>query len=365
MIGGGAGIRRWDHKDGGTLGCLVRRRPDDGFLYLLSNAHILAMSANTKPKPHDGIFRQGDSSGQPIARLVKPGDWTVFSEVQTNLVDAAIARLETDNVTAAIGDLGLPRGVRDPVENMTVTIVGATSQTVSSTVRRINRPVSLPYLVPPNRWTTYRFTGLVECAPYSKRGDSGAIVLDVTNRVVGLHMAGAPDVVSYFCPIRPVLSLLNIEIVTEDSLSFNLPSEMSPFPLPGADASDVDTMARTIWGEARGESRLGMQAVASVILNRVADPRWPSSITKVCKQPYQFSCWNSNDPNLPKLRTVGSEDSIFTEAYSLSRDAAIGRLADVTDGACHYHTRFITPRWAAGHVPNYEHGQHVFYNTIP
>ena len=364
MLGGGTGIQRTDNA-GGTLGCLVRRRPDDGFLYILSNAHVLTISASAKPQPQDGIFRLGDTSGQPVARLVKPGDWTVFSEVQANLVDAAIARLETDDVTPTIGSLGLPRGTRDPVPNMTVTIVGAASQTVSSQVRRLNRPVSIPYVVPPHRSVTYRFTGLVECAPFTAGGDSGAIVLDASNRVVGLHMAGEPGVVSYFCPIRTVLDLLSIDIVTDDALSFNLPSTPPPFPVVGATDGDVDTMARTMWGEARGEVRGGMQAVGGVILNRVADARWPNSIAAVCKQPFQFSCWNSNDPNLPKLRTVGLADTAFREAFKLARDAAIGRLPDNTGGANHYHHRSIRPSWALGHQPNFELGQHVFYKLAP
>ena len=32
---------------------------------------------------------------------------------------------------------------------------------------------------------------------------------------------------------------------------------------------ETDTLARTLWGEARGEGHYGMEAVASVILNRV------------------------------------------------------------------------------------------------
>lgn len=31
----------------------------------------------------------------------------------------------------------------------------------------------------------------------------------------------------------------------------------------------IDTLARTIWGEARGESQTGQEAVANVVVNRV------------------------------------------------------------------------------------------------
>ena len=33
--------------------------------------------------------------------------------------------------------------------------------------------------------------------------------------------------------------------------------------------SDLDTLARTLWAEARGEGVAGMEAVAAVIMNRV------------------------------------------------------------------------------------------------
>ena len=66
---------------------------------------------------------------------------------------------------------------------------------------------------------------------------------------------------------------------------------------------EVDVLARTIWGEARGEGKEGMEAVASVILNRTEIAKrldgywWGNTIIQVCQKPYQFSCWNKLDPN--------------------------------------------------------------------
>ena len=54
---------------------------------------------------------------------------------------------------------------------------------------------------------------------------------------------------------------------------------------------DIDVLARTIYGEARGESISGMEAVASVVLNRVAFSKrrrrywWGNTITEVCRKP--------------------------------------------------------------------------------
>ena len=37
---------------------------------------------------------------------------------------------------------------------------------------------------------------------------------------------------------------------------------------------DVDILARTIYGEARGEGQEGMEAVACVVMNRYKDHKW-------------------------------------------------------------------------------------------
>jgi len=68
-----------------------------------------------------------------------------------------------------------------------------------------------------------------------------------------------------------------------------------------ATENDRDILARTLWGEARGESLAGQIAVAWTIRNRVNDGNakswWGEGYTGVCQKPYQFSCWNSTDPN--------------------------------------------------------------------
>ena len=52
---------------------------------------------------------------------------------------------------------------------------------------------------------------------------------------------------------------------------------------------DIQHLANAIYHEARGESQEGKIAVGQVILNRVADPRFPGSIYEVIYQPKQFS----------------------------------------------------------------------------
>ncbi len=64
---------------------------------------------------------------------------------------------------------------------------------------------------------------------------------------------------------------------------------------------EIDYLARTIYGEARGENTASKKAVAWVIRNRVEAPAYGRSYEEVVLRPYQFSCWNKNDPNYPKI----------------------------------------------------------------
>ena len=50
-------------------------------------------------------------------------------------------------------------------------------------------------------------------------------------------------------------------------------------------------------GEAEAKDIDDAQAIAHVIVNRMRLPNWPDSAAEVCLQPWQFSCWNKNDPN--------------------------------------------------------------------
>lgn len=132
----------------------------------------------------------------------------------------------------------------------------------------------------------------------------------------------------------------------------------------------VDVLARTLWGEARGEGSVGMHAVANTILNRVkiAQGRgtfwWGNDIIQVCQKPYQFSCWNRSDPNFRKLQAVDESDMYFATAVRIARRAVAGVLPDITSGATHYHEQSIAPYWAKGESPCAVIGRHKFYHII-
>ena len=65
--------------------------------------------------------------------------------------------------------------------------------------------------------------------------------------------------------------------------------------------SDLWLIAKVVCGEAQNCDRTEMEYVASVILNRVADPRFPNSVREVVYAPGQYSC--VNDGNWQKVPT--------------------------------------------------------------
>lgn len=135
-------------------------------------------------------------------------------------------------------------------------------------------------------------------------------------------------------------------------------------------ALEADVLARTLWGEARGEGSAGMEAVACVILNRakIAEEKgsywWGNNIIQICQKPYQFSCWNRSDPNFKKLQAVDETNLYFATALRIARRAVAGKLKDPTYGATHYHAAGIEAYWARGEKPSAIIGNHIFYSII-
>lgn len=127
-------------------------------------------------------------------------------------------------------------------------------------------------------------------------------------------------------------------------------------------AIELDLLARTVYGEARGESFVGKLAVACVIVNRAMHPRWwGNDLMDVCLKPKQFSCWNDGDPNRAKCHAATTDDPVFIDCLVASRAAMGQLLPDPTKGSDHYHTRDVWPAWASGHECIATIGTHLFY----
>ena len=114
---------------------------------------------------------------------------------------------------------------------------------------------------------------------------------------------------------------------------------------------DEETIAITLMGEARGEKNQGMYAVACVIQKR-ADER-EITPAQVCKQPWQFSCWNKGQEKYIDLmkRLLKSNTTQAQYAKKLARAiCAGGRLVQSFTGeANHYYSMKVmkkAPYWA-------------------
>lgn len=130
------------------------------------------------------------------------------------------------------------------------------------------------------------------------------------------------------------------------------------------DEDEQLALARTMYGEARGEGPEGMAAVAAVIMNRKEQGGWfGSDLMAVIFKPWQFSAWNENDPNRNKIANLmpGQGNQTFDLAYEIAGQALQGTLPDRTGGATHYHTNAVSPNWASRLVRTTSIGNHIFY----
>jgi Cell wall hydrolyses involved in spore germination len=136
---------------------------------------------------------------------------------------------------------------------------------------------------------------------------------------------------------------------------------------------DQLVLARTIYGEARGESFLGKLAVGHVVLNRAQKKN--KTITDICLQhsskgTYQFTCWDPRDPNYEKIKDLqaGAGNEVFDQCFRAAAYAINQVTMDPTHGSTHYCTTDITPFWAVEDgkdiTPAAIIGHHKFYNNI-
>ncbi len=127
-------------------------------------------------------------------------------------------------------------------------------------------------------------------------------------------------------------------------------------------AEHIDTLARTLYGEAKAHDVQDATAIACVVMNRVALPNWPNDVESVCIQPYQFSCWNTNDPN--RRRIFRAAGVWFDKCVEIATQAVNHQLADPTQRSTHYHTPAVKPAWSRGKKPVYSTAGHRFFNNI-
>jgi len=138
----------------------------------------------------------------------------------------------------------------------------------------------------------------------------------------------------------------------------------------------VICMAKNIYFEAAVESTAGKLAVAQVTLNRVNSTWYPNTVCEVVydglhythssgkKMPVrdrcQFSWYCDGKDDVPP------EGRLWRSAFSLAQYVLKDNegLPDITDGALHYHAKYITaPSWTRMKKVTASIDQHIFYKT--
>jgi len=120
-------------------------------------------------------------------------------------------------------------------------------------------------------------------------------------------------------------------------------------------------LSEALYFEARGETVKGQFAVAEVIMNRVKSARFPSSVCGVINQgtgrKYQCQFTYTCDGAPETIH----EPRAFAQVGKVARTVLDGRAPDLTNGATHYHTTAVRPKWSRVYTKTAAIGVHVFY----
>ncbi len=132
--------------------------------------------------------------------------------------------------------------------------------------------------------------------------------------------------------------------------------------MPSAKGGDEwSCLTEALYFEARGETVRGIFGVAEVILNRVDDPRYPSSVCGVVNQgtgeryrcQFTYTC-----DGRPEVMNEKRARDLVGKVARIMLDGAPRKL---TGGATHYHTKSVKPRWARAFPRTTTIGYHHFY----
>lgn len=149
---------------------------------------------------------------------------------------------------------------------------------------------------------------------------------------------------------------------------------------------EIECMAVNIYHESKNQSKLGMIAVARVVINRVIDRRFPNTVCEVIKEGPVTESWKTRqDPDLPDSERVyypqrdrcqfswycdGKPDEIISKknniAWRMAQDVAIEVLAfdkynGIVEGATHYHADYVDPAWNKTITLVTHIDDHIFY----
>lgn len=380
----------WRTGEDGTATALVRDRLNPQRCFLLTCAHVVAPDSATRYGDRVSVRLPGTSALEAFLSEWRPdiGPATPPSEL-----DAALAEIsgEVLDELMALDVAWLPSGISNdaragqPVSLRRVDgpLDGELREHWSGEVGAAGAPLVGYLLKDGISYST---------ASATLPGDSGGALWAAGDALLGMHIgaisggpAGAANAV--MARVQPVLDWYCVKPCTRSDPQATVtdadwPSRAGVVPASGmaavdpATAGDQLVLARTLWGEARGEGKVGMEAVARVIINRLREHyRGCSSASAVCLDPAQFSCWNDGDANRAQMLRLdrNSSDADFRDALeiaaaALTQDSLDAKVPDPTLGAKHYVATTLPaalrPRWLLDKTPCAVIGRHEFYNNI-
>lgn len=139
-------------------------------------------------------------------------------------------------------------------------------------------------------------------------------------------------------------------------------SEVQAVDPAGASPLDdaITCLARSIYWEAKGKSSADMEAVASVVMNRLGHEGFPDTVCAVVKQGSetkncQFSWWCDGRSDQVQ------EETQYMIAKEIARKALNKQLNDRTNGAMYFHDRNVNPDWTSKYIKTTETSMFLFY----
>lgn len=139
----------------------------------------------------------------------------------------------------------------------------------------------------------------------------------------------------------------------------------NPIPESATTRAERRCMAEAVYFEARGEPIRGQMAVAQVVVNRLKNPAYPSSVCGVVYQnrnhrnacQFSFAC--------DGVRDVVRDQGAWQIATEIANATLDGRAIwlDEVGSATHYHAVYVRPNWAPTMQRMAEIGRHIFYRT--
>jgi hypothetical protein len=255
--GGGTQIAR------GTLGCLAIDQTDNAAV-LLSSSHVLMANGAASG---DKVFQPGPVWLPPVMPQpvpLRPTDdadkiAVIRRGVMTNKADAAIAAIDVSSCCHCCGihfsnDInGLSAAGQPPrntivgderaVSGMRVFKVGHATLRTEGTVVDDNYP---DFSITEGA-TSHPFTGQIavqntdHTQPFSIHGDSGAVLINASNKIVGLIFAGGRNVAVHGAP-QPFVTLANHISDVFTALNIRIPYAQDVVVTAGERLMDVPSV---------------------------------------------------------------------------------------------------------------------------